>query len=233
MQQAELEKKNSLDDDQVAEFLRLDPEFFQRNPQLLELLDVPHNGPEGTVSLIERQVAVLRHRERATSAELGQLVEIARRNEQIADRLHMLAIRFMECANMDEFLDELIYGLRNSFGISSVKILIPDPEHAGERPELVPPDHALLTELRDVLLNGQPAVCFNDLMEFDLEPVFGENHDMIRSFTILPVGGSWGGVLVLGSTDAQEYCPDAGTRFLEKLSKYAGATAERCLRKTG
>ncbi len=233
MQHVELGQKISLDDDQVAEFLRQDPAFFKRNPDLLELLDVPHNGPPGTVSLIERQVAVLRNREKATSEELVQLVEIARRNEQIADRLHMLAIRFMECANMDEFLDELIYGLRNSFGISAVKILIPDPEHAGERPELVPPEHALLGELRDVLLDGQPAACFNDLMTFDLEPVFGESHDTIRSFTILPIGGSWGGVLVLGSTDAEEYSPHAGTRFLEKLSKYAGATAERCLRKTG
>lgn len=232
MQQAGLKQENQLDDDQVADFLRSDPAFFERNPHLLELLDVPHDGPKGTVSLIERQVAVLRNREKATSQELGQLVEIARRNEQIADRLHMLAIRFMECANMDEFLDELIYGLRNSFGITAVKIMVPDPENANDRPELVEPDCELLAELRDTLLNGEPAVCFNDLMDFDLEPLFGESHDIIRSFTILPIGNSYGGVLVLGSTDVGEYCPDAGTRFLEKLSKYAGATAERCLRKT-
>ncbi len=232
MQQAELKQENPLDDEQVADFLRSDPAFFERNPHLLALLEVPHDGPEGAISLIERQVAVLRNREKVTSQELAQLVDIARRNEQIADRLHMLAIRFMECANMDEFLDELIYGLRNSFGISAVKILIPDPDHAGDRPELVKPDDNLLGELRDVLLNRQPAICFNDLMEFDLEPLFGESHDIVRSFTILPIGSAYGGVLVLGSTDANEYSPDAGTRFLEKLSKYAGATAERCLRKT-
>lgn len=219
----------ALDDETVARFLQENPGFFERNPDLLEVLHVPHVAPTGAVSLIEKQVAVLRNRERATAQELNQLVEIARRNEHIADRLHMLAIRFMEASNLDEFLDELIYGLRHSFGLEAVAIFIPCDERADERPELVESDNELLKELRDELLSGKPAVCINNLMEFDLEPIFGQIGNEIRSFAILPIGRFNGGVLILGSRDAEEYSPEAGTRFLEKLSHYAGATAVRCL----
>ena len=45
---------------EVADFLRRHPDFFERHLALLTELVVPHSGRTGAVSLLERQVTVLR-----------------------------------------------------------------------------------------------------------------------------------------------------------------------------
>ena len=52
----------------VIEYLKKNPEFFDRNPRLLQSLSLPHESG-GTVSLVERQVATLRGNELAHGIE--------------------------------------------------------------------------------------------------------------------------------------------------------------------
>ena len=49
-----------LDENEVADFLRTHPDFFERHLALLTELVVPHSSRGGAVSLLERQVGVLR-----------------------------------------------------------------------------------------------------------------------------------------------------------------------------
>lgn len=49
-----------LDENEVADFLRAHPDFFERHLALLSELVVPHSSRGGAVSLLERQVGVLR-----------------------------------------------------------------------------------------------------------------------------------------------------------------------------
>ena len=54
---------DTLNDNAVAEYLQRVPDFFERNSQLLDKLRLPHVRAGGaTVSLVERQVEVLRDR---------------------------------------------------------------------------------------------------------------------------------------------------------------------------
>ena len=56
-------KQDSLNDSSVAEYLQTYPDFFERNSPLLIKLRLPHLRDAGaTVSLVERQVEVLRER---------------------------------------------------------------------------------------------------------------------------------------------------------------------------
>ena len=66
-----------LNTDLVATFLREHPEFLAQHPDLLTSLSLPHTvvGTGGkTVSLIERQIDVLRDKNRALEFQLAALI---------------------------------------------------------------------------------------------------------------------------------------------------------------
>jgi uncharacterized protein YigA (DUF484 family) len=52
---------NNLTADIVSDYLREHPDFFEQHPDVLRDLKISHVG-DGAVSLVERQVAVLRER---------------------------------------------------------------------------------------------------------------------------------------------------------------------------
>src|ERR1700682_2895889 len=89
-------KHESLNDASVAEYLQTYPDFFERNSPLLIKLRLPHLRDAGaTVSLVERQVEVLRERNQSLERKLKELVDVARANDALADRNHRLKPRLI------------------------------------------------------------------------------------------------------------------------------------------
>ena len=58
----------------IAEYLRQNPEFFVRNEALLATLRLPHVRGGGAVSLVERQVEVLREKSQALESRLAEQI---------------------------------------------------------------------------------------------------------------------------------------------------------------
>src|SRR5260370_42232873 len=82
-------KHESLNDTSVAEYLQTYPDFFERNSPLLIKLRLPHLPDVGaTLSLVERQVEVLRERNQSLERNLKELVDGARANDALADGIH-------------------------------------------------------------------------------------------------------------------------------------------------
>ena len=75
---------DNLDPKAVEAFLRAHPNFLQDRPGLLAVLNLPHGG-EGAVSLVERQVSVLRERNIASRQKLAELSDISRENDRLLD----------------------------------------------------------------------------------------------------------------------------------------------------
>src|SRR5258708_13750341 len=87
-------KHESLNDTSVAEYLQTYPDFFERNSPLLIKLRLPHLRDVGsTVSLVERQVEVLRERNQSLERKLKELVGGARANYALSDRSNRLSQR--------------------------------------------------------------------------------------------------------------------------------------------
>src|SRR5215468_10055798 len=96
-------KQEELTDVSVAEYLQTYPDFFERNSPLLVKLRLPHLRNAGsTVSLVERQVEVLRERNQALERKLKELVDVARANDALADRIHRLSQRLIRAPSMLE-----------------------------------------------------------------------------------------------------------------------------------
>ena len=69
----------------VQDYLADNPDFFERHGDLLKSLRLPH-GSGGTVSLVERQVSVLRQKELKNDRKLKELLAVARANDALATR---------------------------------------------------------------------------------------------------------------------------------------------------
>ena len=75
--------EESLSETDVANFLGRHPDFFERHLPLLRRMHIPHPSGNTTISLVERQVAVLRQRndelERRLASEVKSGLDTARR----------------------------------------------------------------------------------------------------------------------------------------------------------
>ena len=70
----------------VVAWLRDDPDFFTRYPELVENLRIPHPC-RPAVSLLEYQNRLLRERSQRLHDKLLELVAIARDNDRLAERV--------------------------------------------------------------------------------------------------------------------------------------------------
>ena len=52
--------KENITLEDIVTYLEQHPNFFYENPQILEQVNLTHNRPKGSISLIEHQVSVLR-----------------------------------------------------------------------------------------------------------------------------------------------------------------------------
>ena len=136
-------KHDTINDNSVAEYLQTYPDFFERNSSLLAKLRLPHLRDAGaTVSLVERQVEVLRERNQALERKLKELVDVARANDALADRIHRLSQRLIRAHTLPETIDAVETSLREDFDArNSVLVLFLD----AARPLEVPPSRFLRT----------------------------------------------------------------------------------------
>ena len=67
---------------EVAAYLLANPEFFVVMESLLLKIQVPHKN-KGTISLVEKQLDVIRERQRETKKQLKEFVDNAERNKEI------------------------------------------------------------------------------------------------------------------------------------------------------
>ena len=121
-------KHDTINDNSVAEYLQTYPDFFERNGPLLAKLRLPHLRDAGaTVSLVERQVEVLRERNQALERKLKELVDVARANDALADRIHRLSQRLIRAHTVPESIDAVETSLREDFDArNSVLVLFLD-----------------------------------------------------------------------------------------------------------
>ena len=107
----------SPDESEVADFLRTHPDFFERHLALLSELVVPHSARGGTVSLLERQVGVLRDQLSIEKSRLASLIDKAKENSRLQQRLQRCFERVTRTRDMTELLDAVPRVLQAEFGL--------------------------------------------------------------------------------------------------------------------
>lgn len=209
---------------EVVSYLQDHPDFFLNHPKLLAELDVPHLEGEGVESLIERQVSVLRERHRKEQQQLYALVQTARENERVAERLHRIAVEVVAFSNIDDALDSVAQMVRELFSVEYVSFRI--TTQIGDRPECADPRSPEFADLYHRVNRGR-SVCDNQIAAPIRTFLFGEDAD-VSSAVFIPLGGNRPcGILALGSPREDRFTADQGTFYLDRLGELLGAAIRR------
>ena len=203
----------------AAEYLRRHPEFFERHRKLLRELRVPH--PSGhAVSLIERQVDVLRSEIAHYRRQIETLMELARDNDLLSKRLHRQTLALIDAADFAEVIEFLEDHLHDEFGAEAVELKLfsatqlREQSGSGGRGQSEPELDAFMGFFE----RGQP-VC-GPLTPKQLDYLFGAQAEDMGSAAILPIqGNDILGVLAIGSTDPRRFHAGMGTEFLVRLTE--------------
>lgn len=203
----------------VAAYLEAHPDFFNKYPALIAGLRLPHESGRA-VSLVERQVALLREQNRQGRRRLHELIEIARQNEDLARRLHRLALRLMAADRPAALFRVLYENLRQNFHADRAVVCLfaepADAAHAG--PEFAGGDAAGQTLFKGLIEKRQP-LC-GRMQHRQRVFLFGDEGGDIASAIMAPLlGPGWSGILAIGSLDAERFRPGMGVELLANLGE--------------
>ena len=195
----------------VAEFLERNPDFFDQHPQVLEQLQVPHSKAGNAVSLVEKQVKILRERQLEHRERFTELVNVARANEALAANVHKLALRLLRCDTAPAVFKAVETSMREDFDVTPVR--------------LVPPE--ILPQAMRQLLDADRARC-GQLSPAQRGFLFPDEAEAVASVALIPIGSrSSRGVLALGSRDAARFHPGMSTEFIERIGEMINVTLTR------
>lgn len=195
----------------VVDYLKANPDFFQRYPGLLTDLELQHDTGDA-VSLVQRQVSHLREEAAGYKRQLEELIAVARENQQLNEKLHQLTLTLIDAVNFDEVVNVLEDKLHDDFQAEAVELhLFSAAEAAGE----TNPD---LDGFRQ-FLDGRSPQC-GRLSQQQLQYLFGPQAEDIRSTALIPiVGQGLLGLLAFGSHTEQRFHPGIGTDYLNRLGE--------------
>lgn len=225
-QQARELKTESLTDDVVAEYLQRFPDFFERHAALLGKLRLPHTRTSGqTVSLIERQVDVLRERTQGLERKLKELVDVARLNEQLTDKIHRFARRLIRASSLAGTVTAIEESLREDFGAHHSVLVLFRPEAAelkaleGRFLRLMPREHADLKMFETFLAAAKPRC--GQVRDVQRDYLFGAGNIEIGSVALAPLGQAASlGLLAVGSNNTERFHPTMSTDFLARIGEH-------------
>lgn len=214
----------SLDPEQVAAYLKAHADFLTHHPELLEALEFTH-GAGSAVSLIERQVDILRAKNQRLEDRLARLLEAARENEKRSDNVHRLARTLIRAPTLGGIVAGLRQCMREDFNVDEIFIgLNPAVYKRHDIDGLVPVaadgkiGKAFENFLRTRLIECGP------LAEDRARLLFPQTEPLPQSVAIVPLEKEKNlGMLVLGSRDAARFEPRQGKMFLELTAELVSA----------
>ena len=215
-------------DQSVADYLADHPDFFERHAGLLEQLRLPHRSGAATVSLVERQVSVLQDKNRALEDRLHGLVDVARSNSTLSDKVHALAIRLLQVGDTAAVLAGLETGLREDFGASqAVVVLLHNTSEIRQGTTtrfLRTADRSApaLQPFATFMQQGRPRC--GRIRDVQREFLFPGEDAGIASVAMVPLGRNCEiGILAIGSSDPNRFNPTMSTDFLARIGELAAA----------
>jgi len=216
------------DDAGVAEYLEAFPDFFVRHPQLLQRIRLPdaRNGGS-TVSLLERQVEVLRERNRQLDRRLSEFIEIAHSNDELATKIHRLTTRLVHARSLERVVDAIEASLREDFDVQrAVLVLFREEPALAARDSrfvrLVKRDAQDIRGFEALFSSGRPRC--GQVRDSQRDYLFGAAGAGIGSVALTPIGpGGSVGLLACGAASAHRFNPTMSTDFLARIGELIAA----------
>jgi len=208
----------------VIQFLHRNADFFEHHPQLLARMRLQHPRNGATVSLIERQVEVLREKIQTQEGKLAEFVRVARGNNVLAEKIHRFTRRLLRTAGTGPAIAEIEASLREDFDtLHAVLVMREDNAPVGADPgwrflRCVAADDAGYRSFDSLFAACKPRC--GQIRDSQREYLFGTEAPNIGSVAMIPLGGQPPvGLLALGSVDRDRFHPGMSTEFLGRMGE--------------
>jgi uncharacterized protein YigA (DUF484 family) len=213
-------------DKEVAEYLAEHPDFFDKHPEILAELSLHH--PSGrAISLIERQVDVLRQQKKDTEKKLNNLIQIARENDNLNKRVQKLTLELFSAMTADDVFTIVNESLHDDFDADKVNIILfrhPQSEAAHDNVAVVNrQDNSL--DIFSKFFESRKPIC-GRLNKEQSQYLFANDEANIASAALVPLCHSDDclGMLAIGSQNSGRFHSGMGTLFLNYLGDMIGRT---------
>ncbi len=213
---------NSIDSvvtsDQVENYLRQHPDFFNSHLQLLENMTIPH--PSGNaISLISKQLEIFRSKHHELEEQLSTLIDIARANDSSFTRMHKLTLALLDAQSLEQAIENLEHVIIEYFNTDFVAIrLIKKDAESAISNLFVDPDDDRLNHFTRELESNQPKCGMLTLAQGRF--LFGDAAPDVKSCAIIPMAYTeLDGILAIGSLDESRFHYSMGNLFLTQMSE--------------
>lgn len=218
----------SLSKDDVLAFLKDNPDFFENNPDAIELLIPPKKRPKkGEVAdfqsyMIER----LKADKDEVLESTREIVENSRANMNNQQRVHTAVLRLLEADNFQDFIHAITMDLANLLDVD-IAVLVVEAE--GESiPQIQMNGIRIIPEGTVDKWMKDKAVLLQDNIS-GIEPIYGGGATLVKSQILLRVDISMGtppAILAFGSRDPDMFGEGQATDQILFLAR----VIERCFR---
>ena len=183
----------------IREYLLDNPSFFNRYPELLLAMRLPHME-RGAISLVERRQEMLRQRVSQLEEEITSLLTMATRNEKIYQFNTELSFKLLNCADLISLKEVLADSLKMQFNFSHVRLI-----------SVLDADMKAIWDQR--LHKGH---YFGRLTQQEAKRLFGSE---VGSVALTRLSEDNPVIFAIASQDATHFHPDMDNMLLEQLRR--------------
>ncbi|MDG1163974.1 MAG: DUF484 family protein [Porticoccaceae bacterium] len=222
------EKQVDSTEEIVREFLLNNPDFLDHNPDILESLSLPHNSGSA-VSLVERQVGVMRDRNKEMRSRLDNMLATAHDNDLLFEKTKRLVLNLLEVKNLPAMVETIYDSLGKDFAIDFYSLTLLGDEKTLPSTMARVASTEKANEQVSTLLGSNRAVC-GVLREEEMTFLFGEKGLQVGSVAAVPLRyDNLYGILAVGNADPNFYKSSMGTLFLSYIAEVVNRILPRHL----
>lgn len=213
-------------EEQVRSFLEAHPDFLDQNPELLTRMNLSHQPGGGAVSLLEKQVQVLRDQQAKTQQQFEQLSTNAELNQKLLEKIENFTIDLLDCRSRQALVSRTHQLLEELFTLNYSLLLIEsaawseidqgvmrlNDEQLEALAELIGTRQAYMGEVPQAVSDAVPDLESTGLGSVALVPLALEKRS---------------GYMLLGSDDELRFRKDMGADFLTYLASLLGRLLDR------
>jgi len=205
--------------EEVAQFFKTHPQFFDQHPELLESIFVPHPYGGRAIPLSERQILALRDKVKLLEGKLGELIRFGEENDAIGEKVHRLSAALLGARDFAATAQALYFHLREDFSVPHLALRVWDKSLLEGTQEGSPVSDELRARVETMGAPQCGAAAGNPFL-----PWFGDAREHVRSIALVPLGQTRSfGLLALGSEDAQRFYAEMGTLYLRRIGELTAA----------
>jgi hypothetical protein len=206
--------KPTLAAEDVSRYLAANPSFFLKHQQLLADMFLPHESGKA-VSLLERQVSLLRERNIETRKRLSDMLEQGQANDVLFNKTRGLILNLLDAKHINQLSENLIDYCQNEFQVDAVQFTLIANENTHKVSACQVLAEAEIQRQMGEVLNRDEALS-GVFRQQELDMMFAQKSADVASAVVMPIRANNKTIafIALGSEDANYFKSSMDTLFL-------------------